>query len=836
MSILVVIKMVRVQNSIDGNYSIGKSGTRGFRLLSPFREWNQYFTEFLLLKGNIFPIMGFLLGRAVVLASFSPFSLPFFASVFLVRKDQSRKVFFALTLGALTLHWSEALATLVATSAFLLLRILHAQPNEKRVKYFPLYVFISVFFSRSIEKFVINQQFGVFEALSGIFESSLAFILTLIFIQSMPLITGKIRTNSLKTEEIICIVIVSASVLTGAIGWNVLGYSVGDILSRYLVLFFSLASGASIGTTVGVVTGLIFSLSNLSSMFQISLLAFSGLLGGLLKEWRKFGAAFGLIVATLLVSLYASGKENIILELSETGIAILLFLLTPTRFIEKLAERIPGTPENTLEQQKDVRKVRDVTAFRVNQFSDVFQALSESFSQTDKKITDIPIKKETNQIIRNVTEKTCDTCFKKDYCWSKNFSRTNKLINDLKEQLQQVEQTNRPLENENELKRFCVKHERMVDALRNEIEFYYANLKLKRKVRESRKFVAEQLQGVSKVMGDFARELQKERQNTLFQEEKIMEMVESLGIEVENIRIHSLEKGNVEVQVTVFLIEESITEASDIASVLSEILEESLVLFEDENIGILEGRVQLLFRSAKKYVIETGSAHAAKGGGLISGDSYTVAEMGKGKQVLAISDGMGNGVRAHEESAETLKLLHKILASGIDEKVAIRSINSVLSLRTTDEIFSTLDLAMIDLQDGKVKFLKIGSTPSFILRGEMVKKVQGNNLPIGIIQDFDVDVIVEKLEPQDLLIMMSDGISEGPNFIQYNDVWISKKLLGLKTRDPQEVADLLLEEVIRSNDGKIHDDMTVLVAKMIPTCANSSSLKFSQKTKSRRLG
>ncbi|MDF2556811.1 MAG: spoIIE [Bacillales bacterium] len=829
--------MARAENSIDGNFLMGKSRTSSFRLLSPFRNWSQQFTEFLLHKGNILPIMGFLLGRAVVLSSFSPFSLPFLASVFLVRKDQSRKVFFALILGAITLHWSKSFAMLVGSLLFLLLRMIHAQPNEKKVKYYPLYVFISAVFSRSIEKYVINSHFDVFEALSALFESSLAYILTLIFIQSMPLILGKFKSTSLKTEEIICIVIVSSSVLTGAIGWHVLGYSVGDILSRYLILFFSLASGASIGTTVGVVTGLIFSLSNLSSMFQISLLAFSGLLGGLLKEWKKFGAAFGLIVATLLVSLYASGKENILLELSETGIATLLFLLTPSHYIENLAVRIPGTPENMLEQQKDVRKVRDVTAYRVNQFSDVFQALSESFSLTDKKSTEEPVKKETtHQIIQNVTEKTCDTCFKKDYCWSKNFSRTNKLIHDLKEYLQQVELPNPQVDKENELKRFCVKHERVVDSMKNEIEFYYANLKLKKKVRESRKFVAEQLHGVSKVMGDFARELQKERQNTLFQEEKIMEMIESFGIEVENIRIHSLEKGNVEVQVTIFLIEEAISEISDIASVLSELLDENLVLFEDENTEILEGRVELLFRSAKKYAIETGSAHAAKGGGLISGDSYTVVELGKGKQVLAISDGMGNGVRAHEESAETLKLLHKILASGIDEKVAIRSINSVLSLRTTDEIFSTLDLAMIDLQDGKVKFLKIGSTPSFILRGEMVKKVQGNNLPIGIIQDFDVDVIVEKLEPQDLLIMMSDGIFEGPNFIQYNDIWISKKLLGLKTRDPQEVADLLLEEVIRSNNGVIHDDMTVLVAKMTKSNINNSRFIFSQNMKSMKLG
>ena len=65
------------------------------------------------------------------------------------------------------------------------------------------------------------------------------------------------------------------------------------------------------------------------------------------------------------------------------------------------------------------------------------------------------------------------------------------------------------------------------------------------------------------------------------------------------------------------------------------------------------------FGSAKKYVIEHGIAHAAKDGGLVSGDSYSTMELGAGKYAIAISDGMGNGERAHVESKETFKLLSK---------------------------------------------------------------------------------------------------------------------------------------------------------------------------------
>src|SRR5699024_5753436 len=176
--------------------------------------------------------------------------------------------------------------------------------------------------------------------------------------------------------------------------------------------------------------------------------------------------------------------------------------------------------------------------------------------------------------------------------------------------------------------------------------------------------------------------------------------------------------------------------------------------------------------------------------------------------------GMGNGERAREESAETLRLLQRILQTGIPEKVAIKSINSILSLRTTDEMFATLDLALMDLNNASVRFLKIGSAPSFIKRGDKVTKVQAGNLPIGIITEFDVDIVSKQLRSGDLLIMVSDGILEASSYIQNIDRWVKRKINEIETEDPQEVADVLLEEVIRSSNGEINDDMTILVSKI----------------------
>src|SRR5699024_8497576 len=240
-----------------------------------------------------------------------------------------------------------------------------------------------------------------------------------------------------------------------------------------------------------------------------------------------------------------------------------------------------------------------------------------------------------------------------------------------------------------------------------------------------------------------------------------------------------------------------------------------IVVTEEEISPFPNGVSVLTFSSQRKFQVDTGYALAAKGGGLISGDSHTIMELGKGKFALAISDGMGNGLRAREESEETLRLLESILQSGISEQVAIRSINSILALRTTDEMFATLDLALINLHNADVRFLKISSAPSFIKRGNEIIQLDANNLLIGIIDFVTIDYLHENLQHDDILIMMSDGVYDGPSFIKNDDLWLKRTIRNIRTDDPQEIADLLLEEVIRSNERVIRDDMTIVVAKIV---------------------
>ncbi|WP_110926095.1 stage II sporulation protein E [Bacillus massiliglaciei] len=763
-------------------------------------------------KGLALALIGFLLGRALILSQLSPFALPFFAAVFLMKRDRAPLALLGVVAGSFTIHYSNSITVFATAFLFLLFHKIKRPSPEAQFKVMAVYVFASMFLVNLAEQYMIFRSIQLYDLMMFGVESGLAMILTLIFIQSIPILTVRKKTQVLSTEEIVSMIILLASVMTGTIGWVVYDLSVDHIFSRYLVLLFGLAGGAAIGSTVGVVTGLIFSLASITSLYQMSLLAFAGLLGGLLKEGKKVGVAVGLLIATLLIGLYGEGTSNISITIYESLAAVILFLLTPTSIILKVAKHIPGTAEYSDEQQQYARKVRDITAQRVEQFSTVFQALSNSFAQMDERGRMEEEEKEFDYFLSNVTEKTCQLCFKKEQCWAKNFHTTYEGMQDLMVELSdhngQLSQSTA-----REWGKYCTRSQQVVNAMNQELTYFEANKKLKKQVKESRKLVADQLKGVSAVMDDFAKEIQRERQSHHQHEEMIMEAIQEFGLQIGNVEIYSLEQGSVDIEMTVPYARGSGECEKLIAPMLSDILGESVIVHSEEGSDFPDGPCEVTFRSAKKFVVETGVAHAAKGGGLVSGDSYTTMEIGCGKYAIAISDGMGNGERAHFESTETLKLLKKFLQSGIEEKIAIKSVNSVLSLRTTDEIFSTLDLVMIDLQDAKAKFLKICSIPSFIKRGDKIIKIESSNLPMGIINDFDVDVVSEELRAGDILIMMSDGIFDGPGHVENIEFWLKRKIKELQTDDPQEISDLILEEAVRAR-GAIDDDMTIVTAKI----------------------
>lgn len=757
-------------------------------------------------------VVAFLLGRAMILETLAPFAIAYFAVVYYLRKDTYIPVALALIAGSwFALTPSTVWIAVELAVFYLLVKGLEAYERSE-LSYAPLLVFISTLLVR-LFGVVIGETLDWYRLMMVFAEAGLAFVLTLVFIQAVPVLTMTKKTTSLRNEEIICLMILLACIMTGAVGWQVNGLSVEHVMSRYVLLLFALVGGAPLGASVGVVAGLILSLADFGAIVQMSLLAFSGLLAGLLREGGKAAVAFGMLVGTSILSIYIGGQADVMTSTWESVLAAGLFMLTPRILMRTIARFVPGTSEHTKIQYEYARRVRDVTAQRVAQFSEVFRQLSRSFGQTLE--TDAWRRKEDDKthFMNAVAERSCATCFRKDMCWDKKFYQTYKVMTDM---MLSVEGNRRSATKElpKEWTAHCVRPHQVLAVMRQQYDLFEHDQHWRKQIQESKLLVADQLSGVSQIMEDLAKEIRREGQEMHLQEEQIREALEGLGLSIQSVDIINLEAGNVEIEVA-HTFGKGYDECRKIvAPLLSDILGEPIAVMSERFAEQSGQPASVTFGSAKEFEVETGIAGAAKGGDLLSGDSFSAVELGNGKFAVAVSDGMGNGERARLESSTALDILQQLLQSGMDEKLAIKSVNSVLLLRSSDEVFATVDLALIDMYTAKTTFLKIGSTPSFIKRGSDVIPISVNNLPIGILHDIDVDLLRVQLYPGDTLIMMTDGIYDAPGHAVNKELWMKRVIQELKAADPQQMANELLDTVVRYHQGDIVDDMTVVVAQV----------------------
>lgn len=785
---------------------------------STIQKWRQFVVTHRFIQaaiGTKWPIllyaMAFLLGKAMILEVLSPFALAYFAAIYVLRKDLIGWIGVFLFMGSLLASESQPGLLTVQLLIFLLLLKALESYGRFEISLVPLAALLSNF-SVNLFSGAVSGMFDWYLIVMITVEALLCFVLTMIFLQALPIFILQRKSYILKNEEIICLIILLASVMTGTVGWIIYGVSIEHIFSRYLILLFAFVGGAALGASAGVVSGLILSLANANAIYQMSLLAFAGLLAGMLKEGGRITVALGMLLGSSILTVYMGNQAEVMVSSWETAAAILLFFITPKRTVQAFARFIPGTQEHLKTQHDYAIRVRQVTAGRVEQFSRVFRQLSGTFRQTTPD-TDEKKKQEWGHFVEAISNQSCAACWKRTQCWDKHYVQTNRWMSDMMSAIEANPEMERK-DIKGQWKQWCVKTDKVLDIMKSQFVGYKHNQQRKKQIQESRMLVADQLSGVSQVMEDLANEIKREGHELHLQEEQIRQALEELGLSIHAIDIISLNPGKVEIEI-IHRYSKGFDECRKIiAPLLSNILGENIAVKQEEGVEKGKGYHMVMFGSAKGYEIDTGIACAAKGGELLSGDSYSTVELSNGKYAVAISDGMGNGERALTESSAALTILQQLLESGMEERLAIKSLNSLLLLRSSDEVFATVDLALIDLYSANTIFMKIGSTPSFIKRGAEVIPVMANNLPVGIIKDLDVDLVGMKLQPGDILIMMTDGIYDAPGHAVNKELWMKRVIREIECEEPQAFADCLLETMVRHQSGEIFDDMTIIVARV----------------------
>ena len=141
----------------------------------------------------------------------------------------------------------------------------------------------------------------------------------------------------------------------------------------------------------------------------------------------------------------------------------------------------------------------------------------------------------------------------------------------------------------------------------------------------------------------------------------------------------------------------------------------------------------------------------------------------------------------------------------------------MLLLKSSDEeMFSTLDLGIIDLKRGVLDSIKMGACSTYIKRDTKdIDLITTSSLPVGILSEIRCDRKAIKVKDGDYIIMVSDGILDAGKNNNLGDNWLIDFMNKVNNTNPKEIANLILDKALEIQNGVVEDDMTVLVTKII---------------------
>jgi stage II sporulation protein E len=551
------------------------------------------------------------------------------------------------------------------------------------------------------------------------------------------------------------------------------------------------------------------------------------MIAGILNKFGKVGVICGFVLGNIILSYVTNGLATNLILFKEILIAGIALLAVPKGIklnIESIIGEnkfLPvGTNRGLNRSKETVTKLNNVSKV-VKEMADTYKNVAttviseEDIREKNKQkfilelLNNIEYMEENilYDSIENVESKIVDDIFLE--LMEKQFIREKDLLRILARNNNYVVGFN---QNEEKVSRDV---EKMTEAINSAFRISKMNFIWSVRLNEEKKNFETQLNGVSKAISEIAEDIDEELKNDDLnndKKEQITLLLKQKEILVQEITINK--KSNDKYKIELY-IEKTEKEDVDevIINILDKVLQEKVIIKNSKEIKS-ENSIKYEILSDDKYILDIGHSIAIKDGMTVSGDSIVQTKLKDGKYLIAISDGMGSGPEARKSSQIVTSMLKRLLNSGFEKNTSVDLINSNL-LNVSEDVFATLDIAIIDLYKGNIEFIKNGACPTYIKNNKKIQIIKSLTLPTGVIKEASTDIFDKDIENNDIIVMCSDGILDSNVEYKNKELWVKYLLEDIEITNPQKIADIILNEAVDNNFGKTKDDMSIVVCKLI---------------------
>jgi sigma-B regulation protein RsbU (phosphoserine phosphatase) len=205
----------------------------------------------------------------------------------------------------------------------------------------------------------------------------------------------------------------------------------------------------------------------------------------------------------------------------------------------------------------------------------------------------------------------------------------------------------------------------------------------------------------------------------------------------------------------------------------------------------------------------------------VGGDFYDIVPLPDGRVLLALGDVAGKGSPAALLMALLLAMMRTLIDEGLEGADLVTRLNVQIGRHAQPHSrFVTLFIAILNPATGELSYVNAGQNPPLLRRGNgSYERLRAGGMALGMFENATYTTGATMLEPGDVLVMYSDGITEAEDTFDqpFDEAGVQTVVDGQGWGSAKELGWALFEAVeTHSRERRLLDDLTVLALRRLP--------------------
>jgi sigma-B regulation protein RsbU (phosphoserine phosphatase) len=205
----------------------------------------------------------------------------------------------------------------------------------------------------------------------------------------------------------------------------------------------------------------------------------------------------------------------------------------------------------------------------------------------------------------------------------------------------------------------------------------------------------------------------------------------------------------------------------------------------------------------------------------VGGDFYDIIPLGDGRVVVAVGDVAGKGSPAALLMALLLAMMRTLVDEQLQPAALVTRLNVQVSRHAPGTRFITLFYAVYDPSSGELTYVSAGHTPPLVMRRDgRCDRLSDGGIALGMFEHSTYSAGRVTIEPDDLVAIYSDGITEAENSLgrPFDEGGLEASLRDNRREAISAIGAAVVRAVEQhTGDTKFADDLTILLLRRCTT-------------------